>query len=66
MLNGRQLYLVGFNSEEDAARAYDLVALSCKGLHVATNFGQASYAAELAEIGQSSQACIPATWRGVL
>ena len=40
-LKGRQLYLGGFNSEEDAARAYDIVALSCKGLHVATNFPSA-------------------------
>ena len=46
-LNGRQLYLGGFDSEEDAARAYDLVALACKGLHVATNFGQRTYADEL-------------------
>ena len=54
-LNGRQLYLGGFTSEEDAAKAYDLVALSCKGLHVATNFDQSTYSAELVELGQSSQ-----------
>lgn len=104
-LNGRQLYLGGFNTEADAAHAYDLVransklslsktcrtsrllftlmhistqlppllrqrshhhawsltstaaqvALSCKGLHVATNFDQATYAGELAAVGQSSQ-----------
>ena len=29
-LNGRQLYLGGFDSEFDAAHAYDLVALACK------------------------------------
>lgn len=56
-LNGRQLYLGGFNSEADAARAYDIVALSCKGLHVATNFEAAAYTAELAELAQSSQVC---------
>ena len=46
-LNGRQLYLGGFDSEEDAAHAYDLVALACKGLHVATNFGEGAYVNEL-------------------
>lgn len=54
-LKGRQLYLGGFNSEEDAARAYDIVALSCKGLHVATNFPSATYTAELAELASSTQ-----------
>lgn len=29
-LKGRQLYLGGFDSELDAAHAYDLVALACK------------------------------------
>jgi hypothetical protein len=54
-LNGRQLYLGGFNSETDAARAYDIVALSCKGLHVATNFPSATYTAELSELAGSTQ-----------
>ena len=54
-LKGRQLYLGGFNSEEDAARAYDIVALSCKGLHVATNFPSAAYTAELAQLAGSTQ-----------
>lgn len=53
-LKGRQLYLGGFNSEADAARAYDIVALSCKGLNVATNFPAATYTAELAELASSS------------
>jgi hypothetical protein len=54
-LNGRQLYLGGFNSEADAARAYDIVALSCKGLHVATNFSGTTYTTELAELAGSTQ-----------
>jgi hypothetical protein len=54
-LNGRQLYLGGFNSEADAAHSYDLVALSCKGLHVATNFPNGTYTAELAELAGSTQ-----------
>lgn len=56
-LNGRQLYLGGFDSEEDAARAYDLVALACKGLHVATNFGVAAYADELVLMKGNTQVC---------
>ena len=35
---------------------YDLVALACKGLHVSTNFSQATYAEELARMKGSSQA----------
>ena len=34
---------------------YDLVALACKGLHVSTNFGQATYVDELARMKGSSQ-----------
>lgn len=54
-LNGRQLYLGGFDSEEDAARAYDLVALACKGLHVTTNFGEGTYSDELILMKGNSQ-----------
>jgi hypothetical protein len=61
-LKGRQLYLGGFNSEEDAARAYDIVALSCKGLHVATNFPSATYTAELAELAGSTQVWSQTLW----
>ena len=60
-LNGRQLYLGGFNTEEDAAHAYDIVALACKGLHVATNFPAASYRDELVSLHSLTQ--VP--WRCV-
>ncbi|DBA97354.1 TPA: hypothetical protein ACH3X1_015089 [Trebouxia sp. C0004] len=48
-LEGRQLYLGGFQTEPDAARAYDIAALSCKGPHVLTNYPEESYAQELQE-----------------
>ncbi|KAK2080712.1 hypothetical protein QBZ16_000566 [Prototheca wickerhamii] len=48
-LNGRQLYLGGFNSQEDAAAAYDLAALACKGPGAVTNHPPDKYAAQLKE-----------------
>ena len=47
-LSGRQVYLGGFGSEEEAARAYDLAALGCKGLGAEINFPATDYAKELA------------------
>lgn len=49
-LNGRQLYLGGFNSQEDAAAAYDLAALACKGPGAVTNHPPDKYAAQLKEV----------------
>ncbi len=46
-LNGRQVYLGGFCSEEEAARAYDLAALGCKGPSAEINFPAADYVKEL-------------------
>ena len=37
----------GFQTELDAARAYDIAALSCKGPHVVTNYPEEGYAQEL-------------------
>jgi hypothetical protein len=45
-LNGRQFYLGGFKTEEEAAHAYDLAALGCKGPKAETNFPAATYTAE--------------------
>ena len=56
-LAGKQMYLGGFQDEDDAARAYDLAALACKGLSVPTNFPTEGYAEPLAEIGGSSRVC---------
>ncbi|KAK9824250.1 hypothetical protein WJX72_008929 [[Myrmecia] bisecta] len=49
-LQGRQLYLGGFVSEEDAAHAYDIAALACKGREVPTNFDISYYAEELKQV----------------
>jgi len=54
-LAGKQMYLGGFQDEDDAARAYDLAALACKGLSVPTNFPAEGYTDSLAEIGGSSR-----------
>lgn len=60
-LEGRQLYLGGFQTELDAARAYDIAALSCKGPHVQTNYPEESYAQELQETAGCSTVCLPLT-----
>lgn len=40
----RQLYLGGYKLEEDAATAYDIVAIKCKGIHSAkANFPKKNY-----------------------
>ncbi|BDA44863.1 probable AP2-like ethylene-responsive transcription factor PLT2 at C-terminar half [Coccomyxa sp. Obi] len=49
-LSGKQMYLGGFVNEEDAARAYDLAALACKGPSVPTNFAASQYEDNLSEI----------------
>ena len=54
-LAGKQMYLGGFQDEYDAARAYDLAALACKGLSVPTNFPVEGYTDSLTEIGGSSR-----------
>ena len=42
-------------NEEDAARAYDLAALACKGPSVPTNFAASQYEDNLSEIRGSSR-----------
>lgn len=49
-LNGRQLYLGGFDAQIDAARAYDLAALACKGPDAVINFSPEEYDDQLREI----------------
>jgi hypothetical protein len=54
-LAGRQLYLGGFDSQQDAARAYDLAALACKGPDAVINFPAGEYAQQLAQMGGFSK-----------
>lgn len=49
-VQGRQLYLGGYDSEEAAAEAHDLAAIFCKGDRASTNFTHDKYAAHLDEV----------------
>lgn len=46
----RQLYLGGFDTEGQAAMAYDMAVLNIKGTSALTNFDKAKYADQLASI----------------
>ena len=46
-LDSKQVYLGGFATEDDAARAYDLAAIGCKGPNVEINFPVVDYAEAL-------------------
>ena len=48
--NGRQVYLGGFDTEERAARAYDIVALKCRGSKAEINFHVEDYTDVLAQV----------------
>ncbi len=54
-LNGRQVYLGGFATEQEAAHAYDLAALGCKGPSAEINFSLAQYADMTTELQFLSQ-----------
>jgi len=48
--NGRQLYLGGFSTEEEAARTYDTAALRLRGKEATLNFRESDYEEILREL----------------
>lgn len=48
--NGKQIYLGGFDAEEQAALAYDLAALKFRGADAQTNYDVSNYAQELEQL----------------
>ena len=53
--NGQQVYLGGFDTEERAGRAYDIVALKCRGSKAEINFDISDYTDVLAQVAAVSR-----------
>ena len=45
----------GFDNEEDAARAHDIMALKCRGANSSTNFNQDNYRLLLPKLDKASK-----------
>lgn len=49
---GKQIYLGGFDAEEQAALAYDLAALKFRGLDAQTNYDKSTYEQEMLQFNE--------------
>jgi hypothetical protein len=47
-----QVYLGGYDTEEQAALAYDIAAIKCRGTGAITNFNVSNYQQDLAHLGE--------------
>ncbi len=49
---GKQIYLGGFDAEEQAALAYDLAALKFRGTDAQTNYDKSTYEQEMLQFDE--------------
>ena len=49
---GKQIYLGGFDAEEQAALAYDLAALKFRGVDALTNYDKSTYEQEMLQFNE--------------